>query len=301
MRRAYHLLDVFTDRPLTGNQLAVVLDAGGLDTANMQAIAREFNLPETVFVQPAKNQMNAAAVRIFTPARELPFAGHPTVGTAVLLGQLRAPELLAREDVSLVLEEAVGDVACIVRHVPGRAPRASFTLPHLPEYVELLGDTSAIAAALGLQVQDIGFGAHVPARFSAGVPFAFVPVKDRDCLARIDLDMAPWAAAFGGKAPVYVYCADPQGKGHHYRARMFAPDMGIAEDPATGSAAAAFAGVVMTYERPSDGDHTFVIEQGYEMGRPSQITLGLDIEHGNLTSASIGGFAVMVGQGFIEV
>ena len=160
---------------------------------------------------------------------------------------------------------------------------------------------SAIAAALGLQAQDIGFGAHVPARFSAGVPFAFVPVKDRDCLARIDLDMAPWAAAFGSKAPVYVYCADPQGKGHHYRARMFAPDMGIAEDPATGAAAAAFAGVVLAYDRPSDGDHTFIIEQGYEMGRPSLITLGLEVSGGVLTSASIGGSAVWVGQGFIEV
>eukprot|EP01037_Dinobryon_pediforme_P012263 gene12263-12350_t len=301
MRRKYHLLDVFTDRPLTGNQLAVVLDSDGLDTARMQAIAREFNLPETIFVLPAKNQMNAAAVRIFTVARELPFAGHPTVGTAVLLGELRAPELLAREDISLVLEEAVGEVHCIVRHQPGRAPRASFTLPRLPEYVEQLGETAAIAAALGLEKHDIGFGAHVPARFSAGVPFAFVPVKDRDCLAKISLDAGPWAAAFGGKSPVYIYCADPEGKGHHYRARMFAPDMGISEDPATGSAAAAFAGVIMTYERPTDGDHTFIIEQGYEMGRPSQITLGLDVASGALTSASIGGFAIMVGQGFIEV
>ena len=301
MRRADYLLDVFTDRPLTGNQLAVVLDGGGLDTVNMQAIAREFNLPETVFVLPAKNLMNAASVRIFTVARELPFAGHPTVGTAVLLGQLRAPELLAGEDIGLVLEEAVGDVHCIVRHLPGHAPRASFTLPRLPEYVEPLGEIKAIAAALGLEVQDVGFGAHVPARFSAGVPFAFVPVKDRDVLAKMSLDMAPWAAAFGGKAPVYVYCADPQGKGHHYRARMFAPDMGIAEDPATGAAAAAFAGVVLAYDRPSDGDHTFIIEQGYEMGRPSLITLGLEVSGGVHTSASIGGSAVLVGQGFIEV
>jgi len=301
MRRTYHLLDVFTDKPLTGNQLAVVLDAGGLDTAKMQAIAREFNLPETVFVLPARNPVNAASVRIFTVMRELPFAGHPTVGTAVLLGQMHAPELLAREDVSLVLEEAVGDVQCIVRHMPGRAPRASFTLPRLPEYVEPLGEVSAIAAALGLHAQDIGFGAHVPARFSAGVPFAFVPVKDRDILAKLSLDMSPWAAAFGGRAPVYVYCADPQGKGHHYRARMFAPDMGIAEDPATGSAAAAFAGVVMAYDRPPNGDHTLIIEQGYEMGRPSLITLGLEVSGGALVSASIGGSAVRVGQGYIEV
>ena len=302
MRRKFHTLDVFTNEPLAGNPLAVVLDAEGLDTARMQAIAREFNLSETVFVFAPRDPVNTAHVRIFTPGRELPFAGHPTVGAAVLLAELRAPEILLREDVGVVLEEAVGPVSCTVRHIKGDAPRASFVLPRLPAFVEPLGSAAAIAAALGLTPEDIGFGAHEPARYSAGVPFGFVPLASRAALGRVALNMDRWQAAFGaGQAPVFLYCDDPQGKGHAYRARMFAPDMGIAEDPATGAAVAGFSGVVMAYDKPGDGDHTIIIEQGFEMGRPSLITLGLDVAGGKLTSASIGGHAVMVAQGFIDV
>ena len=302
MRRKFHTLDVFTNEPLAGNPLAVVLDAEGLDTARMQAIAREFNLSETVFVFAPRDPVNTAHVRIFTPGRELPFAGHPTVGAAVLLAELRAPEILLREDVGVVLEEAVGPVSCTVRHIKGDAPRASFVLPRLPAFVEPLGSAAAIAAALGLTPEDIGFGAHEPARYSAGVPFGFVPLASRAALGRVALNMDRWQAAFGaGQAPVFLYCDDPQGKGHAYRARMFAPDMGIAEDPATGAAVAGFSGAVMAYDKPGDGDHTIIIEQGFEMGRPSLITLGLDVAGGKLTSASIGGHAVMVAQGFIDV
>lgn len=303
MRRKFHTLDVFTTTALCGNPLTVVLDCEGLDTARMQKIAQEFNSPETVFVFEPTDPMSTAKLRIFTPGRELPFAGHPTVGTAILLGELRAPELLAREDVRVVLEENVGPVQCIVRHLRGHAARASFTLPKLPEIIGALGANADIAKALGLDPSDIGFGDFAPVRASAGVPFCFVPVVSRDALAKIKLNMLHWAAAFGGNGfePVYVYCADPEGKGHAYRARMFAPDMGIGEDPATGSAVAGFAGVVMTFGKPADGDHTLIIEQGFEMGRPSLITLGLIVERGHLTEASIGGSAVMMASGVIDV
>ena len=302
MRRKFHTLDVFTSAPLAGNPLAVVLDCDGLDTARMQAIAREFNLSETVFVLTPQSPVNTARIRIFTPGRELPFAGHPTVGTAVLLAELRAPEMLAREDISVVLEEEVGPVTCTVRHIKGEAPRASFGLPRLPVFVEPLGPPAAIAAALGLAPEHIGFGAHEPARFSAGVPFGFVPLASRAALGQVRLQMSSWKAAFGADdAPVFLYCDDPQGKGHAYRARMFAPGMGIAEDPATGAAAAGFSGAVMAYDRPKDGDHTLIIEQGFEMGRPSLITLGLEVAGGALRAASIGGHAVMVSQGVIDV
>ena len=133
MRRAYCLLDVFTETPLAGNPLAVVLDADRLDDARMQAIAGEFNLSETVFVFPPRNPVNAAALRIFTPDRELPFAGHPTVGAAALIAHLRAPQMLAAQDLRLVLEERVGDVVCVARHRRGQALAASFTLPRLPQ------------------------------------------------------------------------------------------------------------------------------------------------------------------------
>jgi len=133
MRRAYCLLDVFTETPLAGNPLAVVLDADGLDDARMQAIAGEFNLPETVFVFAPRDPVNTAALRIFTPGRELPFAGHPTIGAAALVAHLRAPQMLSAQDLRLVLEEQVGDVVCVARHRRGQALAASFTLPRLPQ------------------------------------------------------------------------------------------------------------------------------------------------------------------------
>ena len=302
MRRKFHTLDVFTNTALSGNPLAVVMDCNGLDTARMQAIAREFNLSETVFVLDPRDPVNTARIRIFTPARELPFAGHPTIGAAILLAELRAPEMLAREDISVVLEEEVGPVTCTVRHVKGAAPRARFDIPRLPQAGDPLGPKAAIAAALGLDEADIGLAGHAPSRFSAGMSFAYVPLSGRAALGRVKLHATHWPEAFGdGGAPVFIYCNEPTGKGHAWRARMFAPDMGIAEDAATGSAAAAFAGVLMAHAPPGDGDHALVIEQGFEMGRPSLITLGMVVEGGQLKSASIGGEAVMLMQGIVDV
>ena len=302
MRRKFHTLDVFTNTALSGNPLAVVLDCDGLDSARMQAIAREFNLSETVFVLDPRDPVNTARLRIFTPSRELPFAGHPTIGTAILLAELRAPEMLAREDISVVLEEEVGPVACTVRHVKGAPPRARFDIPRLPQAGDALGPRAAIAAALGLDEADIGLPGHAPSRFSAGVPYAFVPVTGRAALARAAPRSVHWRDAFGpGGFGAFLYCDEPAGKGHAWRARMFAPAFGIDEDPATGSAAAAFAGVLMAYAPPGDGDHALVIEQGFEMGRPSLITLGLVVENGTLKSASIGGEAVLLTQGIVDV
>lgn len=301
MRRSFYTLDVFTSEALTGNPLAVVLDCEGLDDRRMQAIAREFNLSETVFVLPPRNPVNSASVRIFTPGRELPFAGHPTVGTAVLLAQLRASEILSHQDVAVVLEEKVGEVSCIARHVKGAAPRASFTLPRLPERIADAAPDAALAAALGLAAEDLGFEAHRPAVYSAGLGFTFIPVKTLEGVGRAGIRAQDWNAILPrDHANAFVYTREVSRKGSHFHARMFAPDLGVGEDPATGSAAAAFAGVVMEFDRPGDGDHTIIIEQGFEMGRPSLITLGLDVEGGRLVSASIGGSAVIVQQGFIE-
>lgn len=300
MKRAFYTLDVFATRALEGNPLAVVLDAEGLDTAAMQAIAREFNLSETVFVLPPRDPVNSARIRIFTPARELPFAGHPTVGTIVLLAALRAPEIVARQDLALVIEEEIGLLRCIARRTGGVA-RGSFTLPRLPEPA---GDPPApelLAAALDLAVADIGFDAHVPSVFSAGVPFTFVPVRNLAAAAQAWPDASAWDRDPGKLGSLFVYTREATREGVQYHARMFAPEMGITEDPATGSAVAAFAGVLMRHEAMGDGDHTIVIEQGVEMERPSLITLGLDIEAGRLVSASIGGAAVVVTQGTLEL
>ena len=299
MRRNFYTLDVFTDVALAGNPLAVVLDSEGLDDARMQAIASEFNLAETVFVMPPRNPVNTARLRIFTPGRELPFAGHPTVGTAVLLAHLRAPDILAREDLRIVLEEGVGEVVCIARHRKGQAMAAYFILPRLPQSIGEAPTAEALAAGLGLSAADIGFGAHRPTMYSAGTKKLFVPIGSLAAMARARPELTRWGENDGPAA--YLYASEVTRKGSNWHARMFAAGWGVAEDPATGSAAAAFAGVVMQFDRPSDGEHMFVIEQGLEMGRPSFISLGIEVEGGALRSATIGGSAVIVAQGAINL
>jgi len=296
MRRAYRIVDVFTETPFAGNPLAVVLDAEGLDDARMQMIAREFNLAETVFVLPPRDPINTAALRIFTPARELPFAGHPTVGAAALLAHLRAPQMLAAQDLRLVLEERVGEVVCVARHRRGQALAAYFTLPRLPQGGAPPPASEEIAARLGLTPADIGFGTHSPLQLNAGVEFLFAPLASLDALARIDPDRGHWGAD-GGPA---IFCYAPGAAGVDYRARMFASGWGIREDPATGSAAAAFAGIVMRFAPPGEGEHTLVIEQGVEMGRPSRIALGLEVENSALRAATIGGSTVLIAEGTLE-
>jgi trans-2,3-dihydro-3-hydroxyanthranilate isomerase len=300
MTRRFQTLDVFTETALAGNPLAVVLDAEWLDDARMQAIAAEFNLSETVFVFEPRNAVNTARIRIFTPKRELPFAGHPTVGTAALIAHRRAGDLLAAEDLRIVLEEEVGDIVCVARHRKGRALAASFDLPKLPERLGYAPPTDAeIAAGLGLSIEDIGFETHRPALFSAGAPYLFVPVGSLDAVGRAQPGAMPWATRDGPAA--YVYTREVARDGSTYHARMFAGGWGVNEDPATGSAAAAFAGVVLAFDRLSDGQHSLIIEQGFEMGRPSLIALGLEVEGGALSSATIGGSVVIVSSGALDL
>ena len=266
----------------------------------MQAIAAEFNLSETVFVFEPRNAINTARLRIFTPARELPFAGHPTVGTAVLLAHLRAPELLAAQDLRIVLEETVGDVVCIARHRKDRALAAISTCRRCPS-----GSTDAppfnaeIAAGLGLSLDDIGFDAHQPSLYSAGAPYLFVPVRSLEAIRRARPGEMSWAAEGGPAA--YLYTREVVHADSAFHARMFGGGWGVAEDPATGSAAAAFAGVALAHDRPAAGEHVLTIEQGFEMGRPSFIALGFEVEAGALRSATIGGSAVIVSSGSLDL
>lgn len=299
MTRRFVTLDVFTTSPNAGNPLAVVLDGEGLETAQMQAIAREFNLSETVFVLPPETPAGNAALRIFTPGRELPFAGHPTVGTAVLLA-LRDKAAGGSAD-TLVLEERVGPVVCRISVESERAGRAVFTLPRLPEEIAPASGLALIAGALGLDKREIGFEGHVPTVLSAGVGFTFVPIVSIEAMQRMRLDTSLWLQAMkpADHPNAFVYCRQTQESGHHFHARMFAPEMGIGEDPATGSAVAAFAGAIMRFEKPDDGEHRFVIEQGYEMGRASQIELGLHVAGGKLIEATIGGAAVVMSEGVL--
>jgi trans-2,3-dihydro-3-hydroxyanthranilate isomerase len=300
MTRRFQTLDVFTEMAMAGNPLAVVLDAEGLDDARMQAIAAEFNLSETVFVFEPRDAVNSARVRIFTPKRELPFAGHPTVGAAALIAHRRASDLLAAQDLRIVLEEPIGDVVCVARRRKGQALAAYFELPKLPQRLEDKPPaTVQIAASLGLELQDIGFDGHEPSVFSAGAPFLFVPVRSLDAIGRATPGIMPWATKDG--PATFVYTREIEREGSAYHARMFASAWGVYEDPATGSAVAAFAGVVQAFERPRDGESMLTIEQGFEMGRPSLIALGLVIENGALVSATIGGSVVIVSTGSLDL
>jgi trans-2,3-dihydro-3-hydroxyanthranilate isomerase len=308
MNRRYAVLDVFTDAPLAGNPLAVVLDADGIDDARMQAIAREFNLSETVFVLPPENPMHSARIRIFTPGAELPFAGHPTVGTAVYLAHQRLAAGTSDggdAEAVLVLEEAVGPVRCGVfvkgRHSPA-AGHAVFDVPRVPEPIPARLDREALAAALGLLPAEIGFENHQPTVFSAGAPYLFVPVRDIDTIARAAAVPGRWTPALAGIShAMYLYCRQTIGVGRQFHARCFAPDVGIVEDPATGGAAAAFPGVIHRFDAHPAGSHRFIIEQGFEMGRPSLITLEVDIEVRGVAAARVGGDAVVVAEGTLTV
>jgi trans-2,3-dihydro-3-hydroxyanthranilate isomerase len=298
MPRRYKIYDVFTDRPLAGNPLAVVLDGAGLDAQAMQAVAREFNLSETVFVGPSDNPAHSARVRIFTPKAEVPFAGHPTVGAAVCLARERF-DGPGEHDAVVVLEEAVGPVRCGVR-LYDSVGFAEFDSPRLPERLGEAADKKPIAAALGLESTEIGFENHVPTVWSAGNPFHFVPVRNMGALARAEANLARWREAFGEGSP-FIYTRETEGHEHSFRARMFAPTFGIIEDPATGSAVAAFAGPMQAFDQMPDGDHVAIIEQGYEMGRPSLIRLEISVLAGRLAAVRIGGKAVEIASGVLAV
>jgi trans-2,3-dihydro-3-hydroxyanthranilate isomerase len=297
MMRAYRLLDVFTQRALTGNPLAVVLDAAELAAADMQAVAVEFNLSETVFVLPGGVDVRAR-LRIFTPSRELPFAGHPTVGAAVCLAGLEQNPA-ASDGMRFVLEAPAGRIHCQARAEGARRGYASFTLPLLPARAASAVDPGLAAETLGVDAADVGFAGHDIGVWSAGVPFLLVPLKTRVAVARAAVVGALWPRlqAQAGTHGVFVYsreCLDPA---HHVHARMFAPGLGIAEDPATGAAVAALAGQIVAAESPADGRHSVIVEQGYEMNRPSLIALDLVVQGGRLREASLGGHAVLVGEG----
>ena len=304
MRLHFHTLDVFTTTRFAGNPLAVVHDADALSAQQMQVIAREFNLAESVFVLKPENPAHSAKVRIFTPGTELPFAGHPTIGTAALLADLRMPGDAAERDALIVLEEAVGVVRVGVRLKSGSAAFAEFDAPKLPELGAAMPPNDVLAGALGLIPSEIGFENHKPAIASAGVPFAFVPVTSLEAIARAGVQPQYWSRLFAADGPggVYLYCRETALKSSHFHARMFAPGrMGIPEDPATGAAAAAFGAIIRKFDSPRDGSHTRIIEQGLEMGRPSVITLTIEIARGVLHAVRIGGHAVRVSEGTIEV
>tara|TARA_R110002020_G_scaffold410770_4_gene620434 strand:+ start:1231 stop:2151 length:921 start_codon:yes stop_codon:yes gene_type:complete len=303
----YAIYDVFTGTALEGNPLAVVFDADHLDGARMQAIAREFNLSETVFALKPESPGHTARLRIFTTVRELPFAGHPTVGAAIALADRRLGGSVPSNGIDMVkmLEEPIGPVRCAVRIRPGEPGFAEFDLPRLSRELEAKIEPADIGAALGLDPQEIGFENHRVSLWSAGVPYVLVPVHDMAAAARADCVAALWERIApmgdGQLAYAYVYCRGGVNHTASFHARMFAPGEGVPEDPATGSAAAALSGAIHHFDGLPEGKHPLVIEQGVEMGRPSLIHLHIDCTAQEIAHVRIGGEAVPIAAGKLLV
>ena len=289
MRYDYMIVDVFSDVAFGGNQLAVLTDARGLTTEAMQLITREFNFAESTFVLPPDDPAHAAKVRIFTPARELPFAGHPTVGTAcalVMAGAQPAGEF--------VLEEGVGPVP-VTTTKDGDLYTARLRLDRGPEQPESVASAEDMAAVLSLPASELCdvFGSGM------GVNFTFVEVASSEAVDRSALDHAAWRRVLADSwgSQVYVFAGELEDGGEIY-ARMFAPGFGIAEDAATGAAAAAIAGAAgLRHGR----DLAFDIRQGVKMGRPSLIRASARVEDGKVAEIGVGGATAFVATGQIEV
>lgn len=290
MRYRFVTCDVFTDRRFGGNQLAVLPEAEGLSAEQMQAIATEFNYSETTFVLPPTDPSHFARVRIFTPRAELPFAGHPTVGTALVLAWAgRVPS-----DGAVVLEEGAGPVPVRVD-----GAQAEFTAPGVLEHGASMPE-GPLAAALGLGPGEVRAADGLPCIASCGVPFLFLEVTSRAALARARL--AAGAELPGaGTTGVFLFTRDTGDPAVDLRARMFAPAHGISEDPATGSAAAALAGFLGGRAGLKDGWHHWRMAQGIEMGRPSLILARARRQGERVAEVRVGGQAVPVAEGSIEV
>ena len=293
MSLTFHTLDVFTDRRFAGNPLAVVLGADRLDEARMQAVAREFNLSETVFVTAPAEAANTAGLRIFTPERELAFAGHPTIGAAILIAELGGLDGEVR------LEEKVGLVRVRIGREAGAVRFAELAAARMPEPWGNVADDRAIAAALQLGPRDIGFGTHRPSVFNPGNhPMLYVPLASRAALATARISMTNWGGlGVGGAFLAYLYTPGAAGSGVDFHCRAYTPNTGIMEDPATGSAAAGLPGPLFSFEGPWRGTRDWVLAQGEDMGRPSRITLSADADGGGLRAVRVGGSAVRVSEG----
>lgn len=289
----FHTCDVFTSTPYAGNPLAIVEQADGLSTQQMQTIAREFNLSETIFVQTPDNPAHNAKVRIFFPTAEIPFAGHPTIGCAIHLALKTAPE--GDFETQITLEEVAGLVPVRVWRKAGQI-RAQFRAPVLPHAADTgsAAPVDLLAKALDLNPAQITLPGHEPAVYEGGPRFLYVPVCDPQALAQARPIEPYWSQTMqiGAVDSAYLYTSTPTG----FRARMYSPTAGIPEDPATGSASAIFAAQLLRAGALS-GDDQFLLEQGVEMGRPSQIELQVKSAQDALEAVYVAGSAVPISSG----
>jgi trans-2,3-dihydro-3-hydroxyanthranilate isomerase len=301
-RYRYLTADVFTDEPFGGNQLAVFPDARGIAEHRLQDVAREFNFSETTFVYPPDDPAHTRRVRIFTPGTELPFAGHPTVGTAHVLAAIG--DLTLEGPVThIVFEELVGPTPVAIRSERGLPTFCQLSVAKLPEEGPPPPSNEALAAALGLEPSEVLDGEWAPRGWTCGVPYLFVALRDRDAVARSAGRSDAWERALAGTwAPeLFDFAREGERAGSDLHARMYAPAFGIAEDPATGSAAAALAGYLAKRDPRRDGTLRWIVEQGFEMKRPSILEVEADVARGAVTGVRVGGATVLVCEGTMAI
>jgi trans-2,3-dihydro-3-hydroxyanthranilate isomerase len=302
MHARYLTADVFTDRTFGGNPLAVFPDAREIPSELMHPIAREFNYSETTFVLPADDPSHTARVRIFTPGGELQFAGHPTVGTAHVLATLGIVKLVG-DETKIILEEGVGPVPVTIRAQGGRPTFAQLSVAKLPEFFAPPAPNDKLAAMLSLSADDLAGDSMMPQAVSCGTPFLFVPLKSRAAVARARVRPDVWDDVLRDylTEKVFFFAMDAERPGSQVRARMYAPGIGVPEDPATGSAAVGLGGYLAVRDPRRAGTLRWVVEQGFEMGRPSILEVEVDKKDGEITAARVGGKSVIVCEGTFKV
>lgn len=298
----YHLVDVFTDCIFGGNQLAVFTNGRGLTSTTMQAIANEFNLSETTFVLPPEDSAHDYRVRIFTPITELPMAGHPTIGTAYVLARDHMIERNEHES-QILFEEEVGVIPVSIQYRGDDPSIIRMTQP-LPVFGSIFPDVNLIADMLSIEPEAIA-DTNLPLQsVSCGVPFLFVPVRDLDAIRRIRLRREVWERVLRDfEAPhMFVFTRETVNEDATVHSRMFAPALGIAEDPATGGASGPLGCYLVHHKAvPVNRTTAIVNEQGFEMGRPSIIHIEIDTEEDKIISVRVGGTCCSVGEGMLEI
>lgn len=297
----YHLVDVFTNRAFGGNPLAVFTNGRGLSTEVMQSIAKELNLSETTFVLPPADASNDYHVRIFTPGSELPMAGHPTVGTSFILAREHMIEP-GSEETTIKLEEGVGTIPVTIKFKDG-APDLIWMQQPLPTFGPQIEDVKGVAEMLSIAPEDIETLWPIEI-VSCGVPFLYVPLKDLRAARSIRFRLDVWERVMGesGISEVFVFTKETELEGSSVHSRMFAPALGITEDPATGAASGPLGCYLVRHEvLPASQRSEFTSEQGIEMGRPSIIKIIIEQDAGAISRVRIGGQSVFMGEGYLEI
>ncbi len=297
----YYIVDVFTDRQFGGNPLAVFTDGRGLSTEMMQRLAKEMNLSETTFVLPPEDPANHFKLRIFTPGKELPMAGHPTVGTSFVLARERMFDW-SGDAAELRLEEGVGPIPVRLEFQDG-SPRMIWMTQPNPRFGPVLDDLSTVAEMLSIGPEDINTDLPVEV-VSCGVPFLYVPVRDLTTMRRLRMREEVWSRLLEPMdvGEVFVFAPEVEYEGSTVHSRMFAPGMGITEDPATGGASGPLGSYLVRYGLAAAEPTAYIVsEQGIEMGRPSFIHIQITREGEEIVRVQVGGQAVYMGEGDIEL